>query len=231
MPAKIIACYNQKGGSGKTTTAAQLADVFGRRGYTTTVADIDRQSTASFLWGTQRQKDRVETFVLPMTQFGDSYLSKLSEICDQSDLVFIDCPPILEDDLCWKSLIVADLILIPVPPNMGDVISSIQAGEFAAKAKESNPGLKIAYFVSQFRRGIFYTKAVEALRNNANAPVLKTMLFQRAAFAEAQARNCGVQWLDPNNKTPANQELNALADEVAMYIDIPNAKPQRKGRA
>lgn len=231
MQSKIITCFNQKGGSGKTTTAAQLADTFGRRGYNTTVADIDRQSTASFLWGTQRARDRVETFVAPMAHFGEKYLPELSALADQSDLVFIDCPPVLEDDLCWQSLVVADLILIPVPPNMGDVISSIQAGEFAAKAREKNPALKIAYFVNQFRRGMFHTKAVETLRTNAAETVFETVITQRAVFAEAQARHCAIQWLDPNAKTPAATELNALADEICNYIEIPKRNGKAKGRA
>ncbi len=106
MQSKIITCFNQKGGSGKTTTAAQLADTFGRRGYSTTVADIDRQSTASFLWGTQR-----------------------------------------------------------------------------------------------------------------------------AVFAEAQARHCAIQWLDPNAKTPAATELNALADEISGHLGIPKKNGKAKGRA
>jgi len=231
MPAKIITCFNQKGGSGKTTTATQLGDVFGRRGYTTAVADIDRQSTTSFLWGVQRAKDRVETVIAPMSQFGERYIDELSALSNECDLVFIDCPPLLEDDLCWKSLVVADLILIPVPPSMGDVISSLQAGEFAAKAREINPSLKIAYFVSQYRRGMYHANAVEKLRAKAAEPVLNTMINQRAVFAEAQARHCGVLWLDPHGKTPALTELNALADEVAASLEIPASKTKRKGKA
>lgn len=229
MTAKIITCFNQKGGSGKTTTATQLADTFGRRRYTTAVADIDRQSTTSFLWGIQRAKDRVETVIAPMAQFGDSYLDELAALSDECDLIFIDCPPLLEDDLCWKSLVVADLILIPVPPSMGDVISSLQAGEFAAEARSKNPSLKIAYFVSQFRRGMYHTNAVEQLRAKATEPVLDSMITQRAVFAEAQARHCGVQWLDPNAKTPAMTELTSLANEIATILDIPKQKPKGKG--
>ena len=231
MQARIITCFNQKGGSGKTTTAAQLADLFGRRGFRTTVADIDRQSTASFLWGTQRARERVETFVAPMAHFGDKYLTELSALTEQSDIVFIDCPPVLEDALCWQSLVAADLILIPVPPNMGDVISSIQAGEFAAKARAANESLKILYFVNQFRRGRFHSNAVEVLRTNANEPVLETVITQRAVFAEAQARHCSIQWLDPDGKTPATSELNALADEISKHIGLPSSIPKGKRRA
>ncbi len=229
MEAKVITCFNQKGGSGKTTTATQLADTFGRRGYTTAVADIDRQSTTSFLWGIQRAKDRVETVIAPMAQFGDRYLEELAALANNCDLIFIDCPPLLEDDLCWKSLVVANLILIPVPPSMGDVISSLQAGEFAAQARKQNPTLKISYFVSQYRRGMYHNSAVEKLRAKATDPVLQTMITQRAVFAETQERHCGLQWLDPNAKTPAMAELNALADEVSSILTIPKTKKKGKG--
>lgn len=230
MPAKIITCFNQKGGSGKTTTAAQLADTFGRRGYCTTVADIDSQSTASLLWGAQRAAERIETYVLPMAHFGNQFIEKLAGLADQSDLIFIDCPPELEDDLCWRSLVAADLILIPVPPSMGDVISSLQAGEFAAKARDENPTVKIAYLVSQNRRGMFHRKAIDALYSKAKEPVLSTEITQRAIFVEAQARNCGVQWVDPNSKSPATTELNSLADEIAALIKLPKPKTKNRGR-
>jgi len=225
----IVSCFNQKGGSGKTTTAFQLADALGRRNYRTAVADIDRQATNSFLWGTQRAEGRIETLIVPMAQFGSRFLEELQALHEQTDIVFIDCPPEIENELCWKALMVSDLILIPVPPVKGDVISSLQAGEFAAKAREQNPTVKIAYCVAQNRRGRFHSEAVKLLRAKAGEPVLNTVINQRAVFAEAQARHCAVQWLDPNMKTPATQELNDLADEICDLVAIPK-KQKSKGK-
>lgn len=228
MQTKIITVFNQKGGSGKTTTATQLADIFGARGYATAVADIDGQHTASLLMGTPKARERVNTTVIPMRHFGKaSYMPKLQELANGSELVFIDCPPILEDDLCYQSLIVADLVLIPVPPDMGDVISSLQAGEFAAKVRPQNPALKIAYVVSINRRGHYHKAAIDILKSRAADPVLNTTIAQRAIYAESRARNCGIFYLDPNAKHPASTELSDLADEVAAMLKI-SAQPAAK---
>jgi chromosome partitioning protein len=46
-PLRTIAVTNQKGGSGKTTTAVNLAAALGERGYRTLVVDLDPQHSAS----------------------------------------------------------------------------------------------------------------------------------------------------------------------------------------
>ncbi len=45
---KIIACYNIKGGVGKTATAVNLAYLANREGIRTLVMDLDPQGAASF---------------------------------------------------------------------------------------------------------------------------------------------------------------------------------------
>ena len=47
MPAKIIAVFNQKGGSGKTTTSTNIAGAFGMRGYRTMLVDLDEVAFSS----------------------------------------------------------------------------------------------------------------------------------------------------------------------------------------
>ena len=51
MAAKIIAVFNQKGGSGKTTTSTNIAGAFGLRGYRTMLVDLDEQGTATLSVG------------------------------------------------------------------------------------------------------------------------------------------------------------------------------------
>ncbi|MCW8132067.1 MAG: ParA family protein [Planctomycetota bacterium] len=48
---KTIAVINQKGGTGKTTTAVNLAAGFARRGYWTLLVDLDPQSSAAHSFG------------------------------------------------------------------------------------------------------------------------------------------------------------------------------------
>ena len=52
-----MAVTNFKGGSGKTTTAAHLAQYFAMRGYRTLALDLDPQASLSALFGLQPEFD------------------------------------------------------------------------------------------------------------------------------------------------------------------------------
>ncbi|TCL89288.1 chromosome partitioning protein [Rhizobium sp. PP-WC-2G-219] len=54
---QVIAVMNFKGGSGKTTTAAHLAQYLGLRGYRVLAIDLDPQASLSALFGTQPEVD------------------------------------------------------------------------------------------------------------------------------------------------------------------------------
>ena len=54
---QVIAVTNFKGGSGKTTTAAHLAQYFAMRGYRTLAIDLDPQASLSALFGLQPEFD------------------------------------------------------------------------------------------------------------------------------------------------------------------------------
>jgi chromosome partitioning protein len=54
---QVIACTNFKGGSGKTTTAAHLAQYLALRGYRVLAIDLDPQASLSALFGYQPETD------------------------------------------------------------------------------------------------------------------------------------------------------------------------------
>jgi len=54
---QVIAVTNFKGGSGKTTTAAHLAQYFALRGYRVLAVDLDPQASLSALFGIQPEFD------------------------------------------------------------------------------------------------------------------------------------------------------------------------------
>ena len=57
MTAKIITVANQKGGSGKTTVAMQLAGTLGRRDHRVLVIDADPQGTAT-RWASSAEDEK-----------------------------------------------------------------------------------------------------------------------------------------------------------------------------
>ena len=172
---QVIAVVNFKGGSGKTTTAAHLAQHLTLQGYRVLAVDLDPQASLSALHGYQpefdveengtlygairydnerRELDEIirQTYfsgldivpgnielmefehetpkALAMRQSGDPLFfarvaHALATVQDRYDVVVIDCPPQL-GFLTLSALCAATAILIPVHPQMLDVMSMCQ---------------------------------------------------------------------------------------------------------
>jgi len=172
---QVIGVVNFKGGSGKTTTAAHLAQHLTLQGYRVLAVDLDPQASLSALHGYQpefdveengtlygairyddarRELDEIirQTYflgldivpgnielmefehetpkALAMRQSGDPLFfarvaRALATVQDRYDIVVIDCPPQL-GFLTLSALCAATAILIPVHPQMLDVMSMCQ---------------------------------------------------------------------------------------------------------
>jgi chromosome partitioning protein len=144
---QIIAVTNFKGGSGKTTTAAHLAQYFALRGYRVLAVDLDPQASLSALFGFQPEFDVADNQTLYGAIRYDSAQRPLSDIIRQTyfaglDLVPAnlelhefehDTPKIIADsdrdpgDLFFARVASAlhsvddryDLIIIDCPPQLG----------------------------------------------------------------------------------------------------------------
>ena len=79
-PLQTLAVTNFKGGSGKTTTAAHLAQYFALRGYRTLAIDLDPQSSLSALFGLQPETDLEENGTLYATLRYDERRRPLREV-------------------------------------------------------------------------------------------------------------------------------------------------------
>ena len=172
---QVIGVVNFKGGSGKTTTAAHLAQHLTLQGYRVLAVDLDPQASLSALHGYQPEFDVEENGTLygairyddarrelseiirqtyflgldivpgnielmefehetpkalAMRQSGDPLFfarvaRALATVQDRYDVVVIDCPPQL-GFLTLSALCAATAILIPVHPQMLDVMSMCQ---------------------------------------------------------------------------------------------------------
>lgn len=144
---QVIAVTNFKGGSGKTTTAAHLAQYFALRGYRILAVDLDPQASMSALFGYQPEFDVGENQTLYGAIRYDDARRPLGEIVQSTyfaglDLVPAnlelhefehDTPKILADpgrdpsDLFFSRVSNAlatvddryDLIVIDCPPQLG----------------------------------------------------------------------------------------------------------------
>lgn len=90
---QVIAVTNFKGGSGKTTTAAHVAQYFAMRGFRTLAIDLDPQASLSALFGIQPEFDLQENDTLYGAIRYDAQRKSLSEVIRPTYFAGLDIVP------------------------------------------------------------------------------------------------------------------------------------------
>ena len=117
---KVITIAQQKGGSGKTTIAANLAAVYSlKNNLSTTLLDTDPQGSLGkwFLTRNEKLKNKNTIQFKTASLWGAQYEAK--SLKEKSDLVIIDTPPKIDAD-GRPAIEIADLVIIPISPSQVD---------------------------------------------------------------------------------------------------------------
>lgn len=111
-----IAIVSQKGGSGKTTLALNLAVTATNHGQRACVIDTDPQATAA-AWGDWRGDSPPEVMTSPPARLPKSIQSAVKS---GVELIVIDTPP-HADAAAREAVKAADLVLVPTRPRTFDL--------------------------------------------------------------------------------------------------------------
>jgi chromosome partitioning protein len=201
----VITVSQQKGGTGKTTLAANLAAALAKD-RRVALLDVDPQRSLT-RWHELRRARLQEAAALTFSDVsGWRLAAELERLKRTHDIVLVDTPPQIDTD-AKLAVRGANLVLIPVQPSPPDVWAA--EGTLKLAADEKRPAAIMLNRVPPTSR---LRDTIAAELRSRKLPLLRSSLGNRTGFASAFAEGLGVSEAAPRSTAAA--ELRELLDEL-----------------
>jgi chromosome partitioning protein len=207
----ILLLGGEKGGTGKSTIAVNLAVWLAKRGADVILVDTDRQRTASH-WVDRRNQAGGLPVVHCAEKHGNVFHS-VRDLAKRYDQVIIDAGGRDSEEL-RTALVAAHLVYCPLKASQPDLETSVHMNELVKLARGMNPVLQARAVISMGPTNPAITEAQEAREILTELPELTlsaVVVRDRKAYRDAMAEGKGVIELT-NDKAIA--EIQQLAIEI-----------------
>lgn len=210
---KIIATINEKGGTGKSTVATNLATALHRQGKRVVLIDADPQGTArDWRASAPAEIDLPIVVAVDRPQDLDAALRGLV-----ADFVVIDTPA--KASVTAAAVVrVADVALIVLQPSGPDVWASAASVKLIQSRLDAGGQIDAAFLVNRATANTKLSKLIkEGTWNDYSFDQLTTTVGNRIAFA--QAATDGVSVFDLADTTAQIEILNIIKElEAARWL-------------
>jgi chromosome partitioning protein len=206
----IISLLNQKGGTGKTTLAVNLARCLTLNNESTLLVDSDPQGSARD-WHVKSNGDLVEVVGLDRPTI-DKDINKFKP---HYKWIIIDGAPRL-DDMAVKTVICSDVILIPVQPSPYDIQATASIVELVkARQDITNGKLKAAFIVSRQICNTVIGKQIREILEQFELPIFNCGTFQRIVYVMTAN---GETVFDSCASLDAKKEIEDITTELKEFV-------------
>lgn len=213
----VVTIGNQKGGTGKTTIATNMAVLSAIKNKKTLLIDADSQSSSMDFRGLRKN----DSNSVQAVQITKPTIHTDIRTFDNFDNIFIDAGG--RDSETFRSAIMAcDFLLVPVTPSAYDVWSSEETFKVLRQARIYRK-IKAAIVLNQVVKNTNISQDVQrVLRDIAkeyDLKICRTILYSRVAYRESVSVGKGV--CEYTQKSKAGIEIQKLYKEV---VDENSAK-------
>ncbi len=199
----VISVAQQKGGSGKTTIAVNLAVAFLRAGKSVALLDTDPQGSLGRWFMARREVGDPGMEFSTASAWGVSY--ECEKLRKSVDYVLVDTPPKVDADL-RPALRESDLVIVPVAMSQVDIWATESVLDLARR--EDRPVMVV---MNRARAKTRLAGEIDAAIEALQAERAETVLGNRVVYAETLGQGKGAL---ERGKGPWVAEVDGLAREV-----------------
>jgi chromosome partitioning protein len=210
----IVLIGGEKGGTGKTTLATNLAAMRALAGRDVLLIDTDSQGSANY-WSLSRDEAGISPRVPCVQKFGKGLTMEVKDLTNRYEDIIIDAGG--RDSVELRSaMVAADRAYIPIQPSQFDIWTLNRMDELIETAKGFNPDLKAWVIISRSSTNPSVHESddtMEILGDFPNLGLAGMTIRDRIAYRKAAKDGMAVCELKPKDPK-AVEEMEALYKEV-----------------
>lgn len=220
----IVLVGGEKGGTGKSTIATNIATMRTLKNKDTLLFDIDPQKTSTF-WASRRDENSIKPRITSCQKILDSRVlnsgvvirNELKALISKYDDIIVDAGGAASEVL-RAAMIMADILILPLMPSSFDIWTLGTVNNLVSEAKHTNPKLiaKVIYNKVAPHPQTAKTEIDESndiLSDFENIKKFKSTLIYRVAIRRSQSKGLAIVEYKPLDDK-AIEEVNYLYNEV-----------------
>lgn len=213
----IILIGGEKGGTGKTTIATNLAAMRVIKGHDVLLVDTDKQGSAS-AWSDIRDTNNIKIRVPNVQKFGSNLASDIKDFKNRYEDIIIDAGGRDSVEL-RASMTIADLMYVPVQASQFDIWTLSIMNDLVSQAKGFNTNLTPYILINRAATNPIVNEVEEAksvLYDFENLKLLPLVLKERISYRKAAKNGLAIIELE-------KQDIKAISEITMFYNEVFNA--------